>query len=79
MKRAIDAVYENGLFRPLLHGGEIALSDGQHVRLTVDDQSEPEAIRLAIGVYEGLADEDVDEVERIALDRGNFFKVGNGE
>ncbi len=72
MKHAIDAIYENGLFRPLRREG-IPLAEGQRVRITVDDQCEPEALRLALSVYEGLSDKEIDEIEEIALDRGSFF------
>lgn len=72
MKHAIEAIYENGLFRPLQREG-IALAEGQRVRITVDDQCEPQALRLALTVYEGLSDKDIDEIEEIALDRGTFF------
>lgn len=72
MKHAIDAIYENGRFRPVQREG-IDLAEGQRVRITVDDQCEPEALRLALSVYEGLSDEDIDEIEEIALERGGFF------
>ena len=32
-----------------------------------------DAVDLAIKVYEGLSEEEIDEIERIALDRRNFF------
>ena len=72
MKHAIDAIYENGTFRPIERDA-LAIADGQRVRITIDDQCEPEALRLAMTVYDGLSDKDIDEVEKTALDRGNFF------
>lgn len=30
-------------------------------------------LKLAEKVYEGLSEDDIDEIERIALDRSNFF------
>ena len=72
MKHAIDAIYENGTFRPIERNA-VAIADGQRVRITVDDQCEPEALRLAMTVYDGLSDNDIDEIEQIALHRGNFF------
>ena len=34
----------------------------------------PDALmKLAEKIYEGLSEEDIDEIERIALDRSNFF------
>jgi hypothetical protein len=32
-----------------------------------------ELLRLAAQVYEGLSPDEIDEVERIALDRSHFF------
>ncbi len=74
MKHAIDAIYENGTFRPIQRDA-VAVADGQRVRITVDDEWEPESLRLAVSVYDGLSDNDIDEIERIALDRGNFFAI----
>ena len=72
MKHAIDAIYENGTFRPLRRDA-VPIADGRRVLITVDDESEPEALRLAMSVYDGLSAKDIDEVEQISLDRDNFF------
>jgi len=72
MNRVIDAVYENGAFRPVCPDA-VSITDGQRVQITVEVDGEPEALRAAMNVYEGLAEEVVDEIERIALDRGRFF------
>lgn len=32
-----------------------------------------EMMKLAKKVYEGLSEEDIEEIERIAFDRSNFF------
>ncbi len=37
------------------------------------NETEPESLKLATRVYDGLSDEDIDEIEQIALDRSNFF------
>ena len=72
MKHVIDAIYENGIFRPI-QPDPIGISEGQRVRITVDDKTEPESVKLATCVYDGLSDEEIDEIEQIALDRSNFF------
>ncbi len=72
MKHVIDAIYENGAFRPI-QLDTIGISEGQQVRITVDNETEPESLKLAICVYDGLSDEEIDEIEQIALDRSNFF------
>lgn len=72
MRQTIDAVYENGTFRPIRRAA-VTVADGQRVRITVDDECEPDALLLAMCVYDGLSDEEIDDVERIALDCGTFF------
>ncbi len=72
MTRSLDAIYENGIFRPLT-AQSFAFADGQRVRITVDDPSEPAVLQLLASVYEGLSATEIDEVQRIAVDRSNFF------
>jgi predicted DNA-binding antitoxin AbrB/MazE fold protein len=78
MKNAIDAVYENGAFRPL-QPESVVVPNGQIVRLTIEDETEPEQLRLAAQVYEGLSASEIDEIEHIALDRSNFFGSRNAK
>ena len=37
------------------------------------NETEPESLKLATRVYDGLFEEDIDEIEQIALNRSNFF------
>ena len=78
MKHAIDAIYENGAFRPVQRDA-VTIADGQRVRITVDDECEPEALRLATTVYDGLSDNDIDDIEQIVLERGNFFDARSAD
>ena len=72
MKNAIEAIYENGAFRPL-QPHEVVIPNGQVVRLTIENESKPDQLKLAASVYEGLSESDIADIERIALDRSNFF------
>ena len=75
MTKNLDAVYENGTFRPT-GDADITLPDGARVRLTVEPISqnvEENVLDLAAKVYAGLSDEDVAHIERIAMDRTSFF------
>ena len=72
MKYVIDAIYENGIFRPM-QPYIIEISEGAHVLITVDDETELESLKLAPRVYDGLSEEDIDEIEQIAFNRSNFF------
>lgn len=72
MPHAIDTIYENGVFRPV-HREVLAISEGQRVRLTVIYQGDPDSLQLAMSVYDGLSDNDINEIEGIALDRNGFL------
>lgn len=76
MRQTVDAVYENGVFKPL---NPPELPEGQHVRLEIEttpEEGPDDMLELAARVYQGLSDQQVNEIEKIALDRGDFF--GNG-
>lgn len=69
MKQIMDAVYVNGVFKPF---NAPELSEGQHVRLEFEtpvEESCDDLLELAARVYEGLSDEEIDAVERIAKNR----------
>jgi predicted DNA-binding antitoxin AbrB/MazE fold protein len=74
MGRTIRAVYEEGVLRPLQDPG---LSEHQRVviDLHIDREVEPEAaLRRWHEVYADLSDEEIAEVEAIALDRSRFIR-----
>jgi predicted DNA-binding antitoxin AbrB/MazE fold protein len=67
MSDSFDAVYENGVFRPL---ESVDLVDGLRVRLTMShpagpltDEQVQALIRLGQRVYEGLSDAQIAEIE----------------
>jgi hypothetical protein len=67
--QTFEATYEGGMFR-LLESPHISLQDDQHVRLTVQTgEMNNDVLGLAEQVYAGLSDEDIDDIERIALKR----------
>ena len=71
--QTIIAVFENGVFR-LSSQLEVPLEEGQRVRLTVEKLLSPdEMIELAAQVYDGFSEEEIAEIEKIMLDRSNFF------
>lgn len=67
----IEAVFQNGTFHPVqpivAHIGE-----GQRVQLVVEVEDKPHIKDLAANVYAGLSEEEIDGVEKIALDRREF-------
>jgi predicted DNA-binding antitoxin AbrB/MazE fold protein len=73
MKQTLDAIYEDGVFKPTKH---LEIPNGQQVRLeveTLSDASVDDVLLLAAQVYEGLTDQDVNEIEQVALQRSDFF------
>ena len=74
MTQTIEAIYQNGMFKPLNPVSE-DIAEGERVEIIIKDKklSPDEMLKLAGQVYEGLSAEDIEEIERIALDRTNFF------
>jgi len=72
MQEILKAVYENGIFRPL----EVPqLAEGQIVKLIVQSQgaiAPDDMLALAASVYEGLSEDEINEVEQTMSDRTNF-------
>jgi predicted DNA-binding antitoxin AbrB/MazE fold protein len=74
MRQSLDAVFENGVFRPLTPP---ELPDGQHVRIEIEAPSQgnsDEVLDLAAQVYQGLSETQIEEIEKIALSRRAFFE-----
>lgn len=73
MKATVEAIFEDGVFKPVERP---EIPEGDHVQLTVETAARPEhedPIELAARVYRGLPSEEIDEIERIALERAHFF------
>jgi len=69
----LEAVYENGVFRPLEPPKLL-----EHQRVTITIQLPPvenphEELESWRQVYAGLSDSDILEIESIALDRSHFM------
>lgn len=69
----IEAIYEKGTFKPLKDPG---LHEGQQVKIIIEiseTKSVDTILELASKVYQGLTDQEIDEIEKIALNRTGFF------
>jgi len=69
----LDAIYENGIFRPLR---PLGTPEGQQVRLEVEsslDEPPNDLLELAAQVYQGLPDKQIDGIEQISSNRRDFF------
>ena len=74
MSETLEAIFEHGVFKPLRSP---QVSEGQHVRPTVETASEAPTeglLDLAAKVYQGLSDKQIREIEAIALNRADFFR-----
>lgn len=75
MVRKVKAVYESGLIKPL---EPLDLPEGRRVTVTIEAPEEAlspeETLALAHRVYEGLSEEEIAEIEAVALDRNHFMR-----
>jgi predicted DNA-binding antitoxin AbrB/MazE fold protein len=72
-RQTIDAVFENGVFR-VTSPFPVTIPDGQPVRLVVEiHDSTEDVLTLATHVYDGLSEDEITSVERIAMHRLPFF------
>ncbi len=74
MSQVIQAIYQNGMFRPT-NGVLPDFEEGEAVEIDVRSRENTDnpIMKLAEKFYEGLSESDIDEIEKIALDRTNFF------
>lgn len=72
--QTIEAIFENGVFRPLAPIND-SINEGQHVHLTIamlESQNDP--LEMLRNIYAGLSEAEIDEIERIMLDRSNWSR-----
>lgn len=72
MPIAVEAVYQNGVFKPLT---PVELEEGQKVALEVAPIEPPtEHLPPWCNFMEGLDEKEIKEIEAIILDRSNFMR-----
>ena len=74
MGRVLEAIYEDGVLKPLEAPG---LDERQRVKLELLDtsfDSVDQHLAAWHQLYEGFSDKEVEEIETIVLDRSNFMK-----
>ena len=77
MSQMIEAIYENGVFRPL-EADKLNLAEGQQVRVSLsgyvaDPREVEESLKEVTSILDGLSPEEIEEFESVALDRSQFF------
>ena len=74
MARVVEAIYEDGMLKPL---ERLDLPEHQRVRITIHEpivESPEETLEAWHQVYEGCTDEEIAQIEAIALDRSRFMR-----
>lgn len=74
MERVIEAIYENGVLTPL---ESLDLPERQRLIIIIrlpPTEDPDQALQAWQGVYEGLSEHEVVEIESIALDRNHFMR-----
>lgn len=76
MTRTVEAIFEEGVFKPV---SPLDISEHKKVTLIIKDETEEpsDILSLASMVYNGLSPEDIDAVEKIAVDRSRFSRDSN--
>ncbi len=73
MHRTIEAVYEDGVLKPV---NPLNIQEHKKITLTIEEDPEvsSDILSLASGIYNGLSSKDVEDVEKVALDRSQFSR-----
>lgn len=73
MPKTVEAIFEDGVLKPI---SPLNISEHKKVKLVIEDESlEPfDVLSLASMVYNGLTPEDIEEIEKLALDRSRFTR-----
>lgn len=62
MSKTVEAVYENGVFKPL---EPVNLKEGEHVIVQL---GKTDSLELLTHMYDGLSEQEIDEIESIMLE-----------
>ncbi len=63
MRKTVEAVYENGVFKPL---GPVGIPEGEHVQVLV---SSTDSVELLSHMYDGMSEEEIEEIDSIITQR----------
>lgn len=73
MTKTIDAIYENGVFKPVK---ALDISEHERVTLIIEEKHEEffDILSLASKVYSGLSPRNIEDMEKLVTDRSNFSR-----
>ncbi len=70
MKHSVEAVYEHGSLKLL---EAVDLQEGQRVRVDLHTEEDEDPLEILGGVYDGLSEREIEEVEEAILNRRTLF------
>lgn len=73
MPKTVEAIFEGGVLKPV---SPLNISEHKRVTLIIEDEPEKpfDILSLASMVYNGLSSEDIEDIEKLALDRSHFSR-----
>ncbi len=73
MIKTLEAIFENGVFKPLTYP---EIPEHKKVKLTIEDKTDKQVdiLSYASMVYEDLSPKDISDIEDITYDRNNFSR-----
>ena len=73
MPKTVEAIFEEGVLKPMS-----PLDIPEHKMVTIIIEDEPacssDILSLAFKVYKGLSSDDIEDIEKMALDRSRFSR-----
>lgn len=73
MSKTVEAIFENGVLKPV---SPLHIPEHKRVHIIIQDEIEEpsDILSLASKVYSGLSPSDIEDLEKIALDRSHFSR-----
>lgn len=74
MTMTVTAIFENGVLKPVT---PLNIPEHKRVYLIIEDEATEEPsniLSLAAKVYNGLSQTDIEDIEKITLDRDHFSR-----
>ena len=73
MSKTVEAIFENGVLKPVT---PLHIPEHKRVHLIIQEEvGEPsDILSLASKVYNGLSPSDIEDMEKISLDRNHFSR-----
>jgi len=71
--KTVEAIFEDGVLKPI---SPLNIPEHKRVAIFIKDEIEKpfDVLSLASMVYNGLSPEDIEEIEKLALDRSRFTR-----